>query len=166
MMAKFGISSRFHSYRYHTIMLLLECGLVQTFQAYSALSWLCTWLSGIIPGPHEPALHMNSFLQPLVEELKKLWSGVIVHIEGRPSVFIRAAPICVACDIPAARKVCGFLAHSALRGVPSVWKCFQQRPLMISLTTLVLTMRTGMQNHTGSMRTNTRKLRHKQLKGS
>ena len=66
---------------------------------------------GIIPGPKEPALHMNSFLQPLVDELKELWEGVIVSIPNMISTVIRAALICVACDIPAARKVCCFLGH-------------------------------------------------------
>ena len=32
-------------------------------------------LVGIIPGPKKPALHMNTFLQPLVNELKQLWEG-------------------------------------------------------------------------------------------
>ena len=30
-------------------------------------------LVGIIPGPKEPNLHINSYLTPLVEELKLFW---------------------------------------------------------------------------------------------
>ena len=31
---------------------------------------------GIIPGPTEPKLTMNSFLRPLVTDLQKFWRGV------------------------------------------------------------------------------------------
>jgi hypothetical protein len=34
------------------------------------------FLALVIPGPKEPKKQMNIFLQPLFEELKKLWSGV------------------------------------------------------------------------------------------
>lgn len=30
----------------------------------------------LIPGPKEPKLHVNSFLDPLVDELLQLWEGV------------------------------------------------------------------------------------------
>lgn len=33
-------------------------------------------LVGIIPGPTEPHLHLNSYLEPLVQELVKLQKGV------------------------------------------------------------------------------------------
>ena len=33
---------------------------------------------GIIPGPQEPKLHINPFLEPLVEELLKLWNAIEV----------------------------------------------------------------------------------------
>lgn len=32
------------------------------------------------------------------------------------SVVVRGALLCVGCDIPAARKVCGFVGHQALKG--------------------------------------------------
>jgi hypothetical protein len=34
------------------------------------------FLALVIPGPKEPKKQMNVFMQPLFEELKKLWSGV------------------------------------------------------------------------------------------
>lgn len=72
-------------------------------------------LIGIIPGPHEPKM-INSLLRPLVDELCKLWTGVMLKNVHGAQVIIRAALICVACDVPAARKVCGFLSHNALHG--------------------------------------------------
>ena len=73
-------------------------------------------LVGVIPGPKEPELHINSFLQPLVDDLKKLWKGVqMITYHGVP-VLVRAALLCVRCDIPAARKVSGFVGHRATMG--------------------------------------------------
>lgn len=80
---------------------------------------------GIIPGPHEPSKHINSYLTPLVEELRDLWSGVVLRVgESEQCIIIRAALICVACDIPASRKVCGFLGHQAFRGCSKCLKGF------------------------------------------
>ena len=62
---------------------------------------------------------MNSFLYPLVQELKELWSDVIIdcpsHPESHPlkNIPIHAALTCCACDIPATRKLCEFVGHSA-----------------------------------------------------
>ena len=36
-------------------------------------------LTGVIPGPREPKLVMNSYLGPLVDELKQLWDGVLMN---------------------------------------------------------------------------------------
>ena len=60
-------------------------------------------LISIIPGPKEPKLTINSFLTPLVDELKELWDGMSVPISTpvKGDVVIRLAVICVACDIPA-----------------------------------------------------------------
>ena len=59
---------------------------------------------------------MNSFLQPLVDELKVFWEGVGMHTSNKVPVMVRAALLCVGYDIPAACKVCGFLWHRALMG--------------------------------------------------
>ena len=72
-------------------------------------------LIGVIPGPHEPSLHMNSYLEIIVNDLIKLWHGVAMETyEGLKRVC--AALICLACDIPASRKLAGFVGHSALKG--------------------------------------------------
>ena len=58
-------------------------------------------LVGVIPGPKEPELHINSLLQPVVYDLQKLWKGVqMLTYHGVP-VLVRAALLCVGCDIPA-----------------------------------------------------------------
>ena len=80
---------------------------------------------GVIPGPKEPEKTMNSFLQPLVSELLDLWKGVVMKNANGSSVIVRAALTCIACDIPALRKVCGFLGHSARLGCS---KCLKEFP--------------------------------------
>lgn len=68
----------------------------------------------IIPGPKEPKLTVNSFLAPLVEELQEFWEGVPILLgPANKTMIIRLAVICIACDIPAVRKICGFASHSA-----------------------------------------------------
>ena len=81
----------------------------------------------IIPGQKEPKLTMNSFLQPLVDELQEFWSGVLVTCSKHPlkSLLIRAALIYCTCDIPATRKLCGFVSHSASLGCS---KCLKKFP--------------------------------------
>lgn len=45
-------------------------------------------LAGIIPGPHEPSLHINAYLEPLVIDLIKLWKGVEIKTgEGKQQFF-------------------------------------------------------------------------------
>lgn len=70
---------------------------------------------GIIPGPSELSKNINSYLDPLVTDLKQLWTGVTVKIDGRPTA-IRAALSCLACDVPAARKVGGYVGHNGNMG--------------------------------------------------
>lgn len=81
-------------------------------------------LVGLMPGPHEPKLNVNSYLEPLVKELKTFWGGVELHIANMPvSKVVRCALVCASCDLPAGRKVCGFLGHMAKYGCS---KCFKQ----------------------------------------
>ena len=39
-------------------------------------------LIGLMPGPHEPKHDINSFIEPLVDELLELWKGVKMDILG------------------------------------------------------------------------------------
>ena len=80
-------------------------------------------LCGLLPGPSEPA-SMNSFLEPLVAELLDFWKGVEIVVNGGTKV-IKGALFCVACDIPAGRKVCGLPGHSAHYGCS---KCLNYFP--------------------------------------
>ena len=81
-------------------------------------------LFGVIPGPREPSLTMNTYLSPLVSDLLQLWSGVELKQPGTDvTAMFRCALLGVACDLPAARKVCGFLSFSANLGCS---RCFER----------------------------------------
>ena len=77
-----------------------------------------TILVGVILG--EPSLVINTILNPLVDDLQKLWHGVLMRSPTQNSVLVRAALLCVTCDIPAARKVCGFVRHRALKACTKI----------------------------------------------
>ena len=80
---------------------------------------------GIIPGPKEPKKTINSYLTPLVLELKQAWShGFNVLAAHNVLLHIKLALTCVTCDIPASRKVCGFLGHNAILGCNKCLKRF------------------------------------------
>ena len=79
---------------------------------------------GIMPGPTEPSGDINTYLEPLMQDLEKLWSGIEIHSHGK-STKIRAAISCLACDVPAARKVGGFVGH---RGYRSCTRCYKTFP--------------------------------------
>lgn len=83
-------------------------------------------LIGLIPGPKEPKRDINPFLVPLVKELIEFFQGMEIYIKSlSKAVLVRCALLCVACDIPASRKVCGFLGHSATLGCS---KCLKKFP--------------------------------------
>ena len=84
-------------------------------------------LVGIIPGPSEPPLTINTYLSPLVDELLLLWdTGVMLKHSGScfPQLF-KGALLCVACDVSAARKVCGFTGHASAAGCSKCMKRFK-----------------------------------------
>ena len=82
-------------------------------------------LAGIIPGPREPKKHINTFLSPIVEDLKQLYRGIVIPNSRSScgSTIIRAVVSCVSCDLPATRKVRGFYSFSSLFGCS---KCLKQ----------------------------------------
>lgn len=61
-----------------------------------------------------------------MEELKELWTGIDINCKHHPlgKVFVRAALTCCVSDIPATRKLCGFVGHSATLGCSKCAKKF------------------------------------------
>ena len=65
-------------------------------------------LVGLIPSPTEPK-HINPFLHPLVKDLLQFLQGIELSVHPfSDKKLIRCALLCVACDLPACRKVCSF----------------------------------------------------------
>ena len=71
---------------------------------------------GIIPGPKEPKHNINSFLQPMVDDLTDLWDGVILNNENGTREMIRAAILALLSDIPATRKCVDYFWLKLLNG--------------------------------------------------
>ena len=71
---------------------------------------------GLLPGPSEPPKTINTYLSPLVSDLLTLWRGHTFKTCSNNTVLVRCALLCVACDLPAGRKVCGFLSYNANLG--------------------------------------------------
>ncbi|MEW8546495.1 MAG: hypothetical protein AB2693_23505 [Candidatus Thiodiazotropha sp.] len=84
-------------------------------------------LVGIIPDMgKEPKT--NTFLRPLVDELLVAWKhGFSTKTFQSPKqpVQFKLALICTGCDVPATRKLCGFLGHTAKLGCS---KCLKEFP--------------------------------------
>lgn len=78
---------------------------------------------GVIPGPKEPRKSINTFLGPLVQELLQFWTGCWLQ-GSRHEMFVRAALMCISCDIPASRKVAGYVGHNAILGCSRCLKKF------------------------------------------
>ena len=82
---------------------------------------------GILPGPSEPKHDINTYLGPLVQELLDLWDGIDMAINTGTTTLtknIQCALLCCSCDLPAGRKVCGFMGHSACLGCSKCLKKF------------------------------------------
>ena len=85
-------------------------------------------LLGIIPGPREPELTVNSYIEQLVDDLLQFWERVELYVnEGSCTQrrVVKCAIICSSCDLPAGRKLCGFLGHNARLGCS---KCRKEFP--------------------------------------
>ena len=80
-------------------------------------------LIGILPGPKEPSKDINAYLDPLVDELLVFFDGVEVNVYNAINKKIKCALLGVSSDIPAGRKACGFLGHTAHFGCS---KCSKQ----------------------------------------
>ena len=80
----------------------------------------------MIPGPNEPKDDINTYLAPLVRELRVLFQGITFQNPSTTLGFstLRAVMACIACDIPATRKVCGFSSFNATYGCSKCMKRF------------------------------------------
>ena len=76
-------------------------------------------LIGVLQGPHEPSLHINSFIETFVQELLKLWK-VIEMPTSEGTQVVHAVLLCNSSDIPATRKVGGFVGHGTQKGCSHV----------------------------------------------
>ena len=81
-------------------------------------------LVGIIPGPNEPNLVMNTYLAPMIKDLQDLWKGVEMKLPTG-NKLVRAALLCTGCDIPASKKLCGFRGFGSSRGCNRCFKLFE-----------------------------------------
>jgi hypothetical protein len=74
-------------------------------------------LIALLPGLNEVSKHkINHYLAAIVDELLYLWTGITLNrtFEYKNGRNICAALILVSCDIPAARKICGYASVLAL----------------------------------------------------
>jgi hypothetical protein len=64
--------------------------------------WENVLVVGIIPAMGKEPKNLNSFLKPLMEELKMLWKGIrlVSSLSTIPLIF-KAALLCTSSDIPA-----------------------------------------------------------------
>ena len=82
-------------------------------------------LIGLLPRPCEPKHDINTYLNPLVLEFKQFLKAVNMTIpEKSTQKLVKCALLCVSCDIPAGRKVCGFMDHNARLGCSRCSKSF------------------------------------------
>lgn len=66
------------------------------------MSKLYMFLSCLIPGPHNPKDDIDVYLNPLIDDLKKLWSGVLTYdISRKQNLMMRATLMQTTNDFPA-----------------------------------------------------------------
>ena len=80
--------------------------LCKTYQGTNVTNLKTLYLLALYLAP----MNINSFLTPLVLDLKEAWEkGFKLITSTNSTVNVKLVLSCVACDIPASRKVCGFL---------------------------------------------------------
>ena len=104
---------------------------------------------GLIPGPRDLLIHTYS----PVSDLLSLWRGVTIEDEDGDRYEIRAALICTVCDLPAGRKVCGFLSFSVNYGCSRCYSKFGTGVFgkKIILVLIKLLGKLGLTPNTGKM---------------
>ncbi|WVZ20245.1 hypothetical protein V8G54_007567 [Vigna mungo] len=73
------------------------------------------FLTCLIPGPFNPKVAIDVYLEPLIDELKKLWTGVITYdISRRQNFMMRAMLMWTINDFPAYGMLSGWSTHGKL----------------------------------------------------
>ncbi|XP_068486422.1 uncharacterized protein [Phaseolus vulgaris] len=73
------------------------------------------FLSCLIPGPFNPKAGIDVFLEPLIDDLKKLWSGVPTYdISRKENFMMRAMLMWTINDFPAYGMLSGWGTHGKL----------------------------------------------------
>jgi hypothetical protein len=88
---------------------------------------------GLLPGPKEPKnTEINNYLAPLVHELGVMFNdGIVMDVNVGKTVQkerVRAALTLVTCDLPAARKLCGFTSCNSQRACHKCKNYFSSLP--------------------------------------
>ena len=73
------------------------------------------FLTCIIPGPQSPKQRINVYLQPLIDELKELWDGVVAYdVSTKQNFTLRAALLWTVNDFPAYGMLSGWMTAGKL----------------------------------------------------
>ena len=73
-------------------------------------------LLGVIPGPSEPKLTINSYLKPLIADLNRLKDGMHMQDGSVYGNIYKFKLLFCSSDLPATRKLGGFLSYHAEHG--------------------------------------------------
>lgn len=70
----------------------------------------------LLLGPYEVyANNINHFLLPIVIKLLKFWTGIIIKtLNNSTGKIVQMVFICYNSNIPAARKLCGYISVLAI----------------------------------------------------
>ncbi|XP_029128330.1 uncharacterized protein LOC114916203 [Cajanus cajan] len=70
------------------------------------------FLSCVIPGPSNPKAGIDVYLQPLIDDLRRLWNGVLTYdISRKQNFMMRAALMWTINDFPAYGMLSGWSTH-------------------------------------------------------
>ena len=73
-------------------------------------------LLGLLPGPDEPSLNVNTFIGPLIDDFIRLETGIRMADSSRFGNIYRLRILGSSSDLPATRKLCGFMSYSSKYG--------------------------------------------------
>ena len=89
--------------------------------------WENIIVAGVVPEMNKEPKSLNTFLVPIVDELKAFWEGVkLTTSQSEIPLTYRAALLLASADLLAVRNLCGFKGHSAHRAVQNVLSIFQE----------------------------------------